>query len=95
MNWEQVETIVRNLLMVLFAMSVVYAVIGNAVVYFVLLRRKVPVRSIWAGVPTYLYRVCANADSKVGTALRRFALSTDVALAISGLLAIGLRVLFP
>jgi hypothetical protein len=88
------ETIVRNLIMVLFALSVVYAVIGNAVVYVVLLRRKVPVRSIWAGVPTYLYRVCANADSKVGTALRRLALSTDVALAISAVLAIGLVIIF-
>ena len=84
----------RNLIMVLFALSVVYAVIGNAVVYVVLLRRKVPVRSIWAGVPTYLYRVCANADSKVGTALRRLALSTDVALAISAVLAIGLVIIF-
>ena len=88
------ETIVRNLIMVLFALGVVYAVIGNAVVYVVLLRRKVPVRSIWAGVPTYLYRVCATADSKVGTALRRFALSTDVALAISAVLAIGLVIIF-
>jgi hypothetical protein len=88
------ETIVRNLIMVLFALSVVYAVVGNAVVYVVLLRRKVPVRSIWAGVPTYLYRVCANADSKVGTALRRLALSTDVALAISAVLAIGLVIIF-
>ena len=88
------ETIVRNLIMVLFALSVVYAVVGNAVVYVVLLRRKVPVRSIWAGVPTYLYRVCAHADSKAGTALRRFALSTDVALAISAVLAIGLVIIF-
>jgi len=88
------ETIVRNLIMVLFALSVVYAVIGNAVVYVVLLRRKVPIRAIWAGVPTYLYRACANADSKVGTALRRFALSTDVALAISAVLAIGLVIIF-
>jgi len=88
------ESIVRHLLMILFAMSVVYAVIGNAVVYVVLLRRKVPIRAIWAGVPTYLYRACANADSKVGTALRRFALSTDVALAISALLALGLQVAF-
>jgi len=88
------EIIVRNLLMVLFAMGVVYAVVGNAVVYVVLLRRKVPVRAIWAGVPSYLYRVCANADPKVGAGLRRFALSTDVALVLSALLALGLQVVF-
>lgn len=71
----------------IFALSVVYAVLGNVVVFVILSRRRVPMRFMWAGTPTYLYRVCRR-SSAVGVLLRRFAASTDVAFVVAMLLAI-------
>ncbi len=70
-----------------FALSVLYAVLGNVVVYFILLRRGVPVRFLWSGTPGYLYRVCARATPSVSDRLRRFSYSTNVALLAAAILA--------
>jgi hypothetical protein len=77
----------------MFALSVLYAVLGNAVVYFILLRRGVPTRSLWAGTPFYLYRVCLGAGPTVGVRLRRFAYSTDIAFLAAMLLGLCLAAL--
>jgi hypothetical protein len=79
-----------DLLVLLLAVCIVYAVIGNAVVFVLLTRRKVPLRFMWAGTPTYLYRACVDAGSNVGAGLRRFAFSTNVAFVIAMLLALEL-----
>jgi hypothetical protein len=71
------EDIMDSVVIAAFALSVAYAVIGNAAVYVILRRRQVPVRHMWAGTPTYLYRVCRDTP-EVGARLRRFAASTDV-----------------
>jgi hypothetical protein len=76
--------------LIAFAVAVLYAVLGNVAVYIVLMRRGVPVRSMWAGTPGYLYRVCARADGIVGAALRRFALSTNIAFLLAFLFALGM-----
>lgn len=67
---------------IIFAVSVAYAVIGNAVVYICLSRRKIHFRSIWAGTPGYLYRRCV-ASPAVGAGLCRFALSTNVSFVVA------------
>ena len=61
-----------------FTGSVVYAVLGNAAVYAILVSRKAPVRFGWAGIPFYLYRVCVQASPAM-PCLRTFALSTNIA----------------
>ncbi len=73
-----------------FALSVLYAVLGNAIVYCILVRRGVPVRFLWAGAPGYLYRVCAEATPSVGMHLRRVAYSTNVAFLVAALLGLYL-----
>ncbi len=83
-----------DLLLIIFALSVLYAVLGNAIVRVILRRRGVPVRWLWAGTPGYLYRVCAQATPTVGNHLRGFAYSTDVAwliAMISGVCAFGFQ----
>jgi hypothetical protein len=67
-----------NWLRVVFIISVAYAVFGNVAVYWLLLRRHVPVKSLWAGAPGYLYRL-----TLAGTALRRFSLSTNIAFIVA------------
>ena len=71
-----------------FAVSALYAVVGNAAVAWVLIRRSVPVRFLWSGTPGYLYRICAENTTTVGKYLRRFAFSTNVAFLVAA--AIGL-----
>jgi hypothetical protein len=80
----------NDVLLFLFVLTVGYAVIGNAVVYVVLARRKVPVRFMWAGTPTYLYKVCVGAESTVGAGLRRFAFTTNVVLVAAFLIVLCL-----
>jgi hypothetical protein len=79
--------------MSLFGFSVLYAVLGNAAVYFILRHREVPMRSIWAGTPGYLYRVCCG-TSVAGLGLRRFALSTNIAGLLAFLLGLALIPVF-
>jgi hypothetical protein len=74
----------------LFVLSVTYAVLGNAIVCLVLIRRKVSLSFFLAGTPGYLYRVCAQAGPVVGTPLRRFAWTTNVAFALAAMLGLGL-----
>jgi hypothetical protein len=61
-----------------FTGTVIYAVLGNAAVYVILVRRKIPVGFGWAGTPGYLYRICARASPTMPR-LRTFALSTNIA----------------
>ena len=71
-----------------FALVATYAVLGNMVVYFVLVQRQVPVRFIWAGTPCYLAGVCSKHEP--GTKLLWFARSTDVAFLIGLLLGVSI-----
>jgi len=80
----------RNLVIVVFLLSVLYAVLGNTVVYVILIRRKVPLRSLWAGTPGYLYRVCKEATPIVSTGLQRFAFSTNIAFLVAMVLGVSL-----
>jgi hypothetical protein len=66
-----------------FTGTVAYAVIGNAAVYVILVRRKVPVRFLWAGTPGYLYGVCCRAAPTIPRILRIFALSTNIAVLLA------------
>ena len=82
-----------NVIRIVFAVSVVYAVLSNTVIYVMLVHRKVPLRHIWAGTPGYLYRVCAETQS-VGPIMRRLAYSTNVAFLIAflvGIVLVGLN----
>jgi hypothetical protein len=83
----------KYILIIIFVASVSFAVLGNAIVYIILVHRKVPLRSFWAGTPGYLYRVCVNSPS-VGTRLRRFAFSTNIAFLTAIVLGIGLIPMF-
>ena len=74
---------------IVFVVSVAYSVLGNAAVYVVLARRKVPTRFIWSGTPGYLYRVCTESPT-VGPGLSRFAFSTNVAFVVAFLAGLGL-----
>ena len=64
---------------ILAALSGLYAIFGNIVVYVVLIDRKIPVSFMWSGTPFYLYRVCGREPDKTGIVLKRFALSTNIA----------------
>jgi hypothetical protein len=75
-----------------FAVTVLYAVVGNLVVYVILVRRRAAVRHLWVGVPGYLYRVCVTSNGLVGARLTKFALSTDIAAFLTVPLVIGLMV---
>jgi hypothetical protein len=66
-----------------FAISIAYAALGNAAVYILLRRRKVPIRFIWSGTPGYLYGICHRSIPPVPRSLTRFALSTNVALLLA------------
>jgi hypothetical protein len=77
-----------TLLSIVLVLSGVYAIFGNIAIYFILVRRGIPVRTIWAGTPTYLYRICVKASPPVGQRLRRFAFSTDVAFLVAMLMGI-------
>ena len=66
--------------MTTFAVCTAYAVIGNALVLLLLLRRKAPVQMMRSGTPLYLYGVCLSLPR--ARMLRAFALSTNIALAI-------------
>ncbi len=80
----------RDILIIIFVASVLYAVLGNAIIYIILIRRKVSPRFFWAGTPGYLYRVCVNATPTVGTRLRHFAFITNIAFFVAIMLGIGL-----
>jgi hypothetical protein len=77
-------------LIIIFSFYVLYAVLGNIIVYFILIHRKVPLRSIWAGTPAYLYRICVRERTLVGDSLRRFAFTTNVAFLVAMALGLGL-----
>lgn len=62
-----------------FAECVIYAVVGNAVVFLTLTWRRTPLRWVWAGMPFYLYGICNHASPPAGRALTAFALSTNIA----------------
>jgi hypothetical protein len=66
-----------------FVATIVYAVIGNAAVYIILVRKKIPVRFLWAGTPGYLYGVCCRATPPMPRILRMFALSTNIVLLLA------------
>jgi hypothetical protein len=80
----------KYLFIIIFAFSCLYAVLGNIVVYFILIRRKVPLRFIWAGTPGYLYRICSKERTIVGDRLRLFALSTNIAFLVAMVIGLGL-----
>ena len=63
----------------MFVLLVAYAVFGNIAVYFILIRRGVPVRFIRAGTPGYLARLCAENTPAAGPGLIWFARSTNIA----------------
>jgi hypothetical protein len=67
-----------NWFLVVFALSLAYAVLGNVAVYLMLPHRGTAINSFWVGVPGYLYKFTV-----AGTGLRRFALSTNVAFLIA------------
>ncbi len=70
--------------LMVFALCVVHATVGNAAVAIILRRRHVPFEFWRSGMPFYLYKCCNRATPPAGKALCRFALSTNVA----GLVAI-------
>ena len=80
----------KDFFIIVFAVSSLYAVFGNVAVYLILSRRRVPMRSLWAGTPGYLYRVCKEATPVVGTSLQRFAFSTNIAFLVAMILGVGL-----
>jgi hypothetical protein len=80
----------KYLFVVSFVFSGLYAVLGNIIVYFILIRRKVTLRSIWAGTPGYLYRICVKERAIVGSRLRRFAFSTNIAFLVAMILGLVL-----
>jgi hypothetical protein len=65
----------------------VYAVVGNFLVYAMLVQRQIPVQFLWASTPGYLVRVCSENASLAGTKLLWFARSTVVALFVCLLLS--------
>jgi hypothetical protein len=78
------------LLVIAFAVSLVYAVLGNGLVYVLLARRGVAMRSMWVGTPGYLYRLCVGAEPPVRAWLKWFALSTNIVFVVAMVLGIGL-----
>ena len=73
-----------------FVICVVYAVLGNVVLLFLLQERDVPFTFMWAGVPGYLYRRAVQAG--VAGGLRWFACSTVIAFVLAfplGMVASG------
>jgi hypothetical protein len=73
----------ESLATIAVALSVTYSVIGNAVVLLMLIRRRTPLRFLWAGTPFYLYGICNRANPPTSRALRGFALSTNIALLLA------------
>jgi hypothetical protein len=73
-----------------FALFAAYAAIGNTIVLIILIRRRIPLSLMWAGVPFYLYGVCNHSSPPATRALTAFALSTN----ISALLAIPTLIWF-
>jgi hypothetical protein len=68
---------------VAFAVTVLYGVIGNVVIYIILLHRRAPVRFSLSAMPLYLYGVCNRSVPPVRRALKFFALSTNIALILA------------
>ena len=58
-----------------FAVTVAYAALGNAIVWLLLVRRKIPLASLRAGWLFYLYKHVPPTERQ----LRAFALSTNIA----------------
>jgi hypothetical protein len=65
-----------------FVIAILYGVIGNLVVWFVLSHRKVPMRFMMSAIPFYLYGAC-NRLLPPSPALKRFALSTNVSFILA------------
>jgi hypothetical protein len=65
-----------------FVLTVLYAVIGNAIVFLILAQRKVPLRFMWAGTPLYLYGMCKRLSPPMPI-LKAFALSTNISLLLA------------
>ena len=65
--------------LVMFATSVLYAVLGNLAVYFALRSSGIPTRSSMASVPGYLYRICSGSGESVSPKIRQLSWSTNVA----------------
>ncbi len=76
---EAAGTTVSDAVYLCFGLCFAYAVTGNAIVFLLLRRRKVPLNFMWSGTPGYLYRRCVDSGAAVGVTLRRFALSTNIA----------------
>lgn len=76
----------------IFALCVAYAVLGNLFVWIALVRMSVPLKCAWVGVPGYLYRRCVGANA--GVALRRIAMSTNVALLVAAIALLFFMPLF-
>ncbi len=79
----------QQLFGILFVLSVAYSVVGNAMVYVMLVRRKVSLSFMWSGTPGYLYRKCVTSPDVVGNALTRFAFSTVASFLVVPVAAIG------
>lgn len=79
--------------LVVFVGSVLYAVLGNLFVYVALLRRGVAVRSMWVGMPGYLYRLCISSGLPPDAPLVRFARSTGFAYLVAAIVGIGVGAL--
>jgi hypothetical protein len=59
-----------------------YAGFGNIAAYLIMNHRDVPMKSIWAGTPGYLYRVCRTSDVEAGSAAKFLALTSSLAFLI-------------
>jgi hypothetical protein len=76
--------------MIAFSVNVLFAVFANVTVYVILIRRDVPVRLGWAGVPGYLYRACLRAEPPVDAWVTRLARASIVAFALTFVLGLPL-----
>ena len=66
-----------------FTITVTYAVLGNAVVYLLLRRRRIALLLMWSDTPGYLYGICRRSTPPLPHALTRFALSTYIAFILA------------
>ena len=59
-----------------------YAIIGNVAAYVLMSRRGVPMKSVWAGTPGYLYKACRDSDVDSGCTARFLAFTSSLAFLI-------------
>jgi hypothetical protein len=74
----------------MFMGAVAYTVLGNFVVYVILVSRKVLVRFGYVGAPFHLHRACVQASPAM-PCLRAVTLSTDIAVLLAALAGSGPR----